>query len=195
MCQRSFALPAFVGAFIVAFVMASAPEAVAQAKKPEAKPAAKPAADAAPTQIGSFGNWSVYASDTANGRVCYALAQPKERLPANLNRDPAYLFVSTRPKENVRDEVSFVLGFAPKDGADGQIALGKVTFAVAPKAQTQGFVAWLKDTKDSAAVVEQMKKQPQLSLKLTSKRGNALTDTYALAGFAQALDQVKKACP
>lgn len=195
MSQRFFASVAIGATLIVACVAGSATDVMAQAKKPEAKTVAKPAADAAPTQLGTFGNWSVYASDTANGRVCYALAQPKERLPANLNRDPAYLFVSTRPKENVRDEVSFVLGFAPKDGADGQISIGKANYSVSPKAQAQSFVAWLKDNKDNATVVELMKKQPQLSLKLTSKRGNALTDTYALAGFAQALDQVKKACP
>jgi hypothetical protein len=181
--------------------LALMPEAFAQTKKPEPqKPApaktapapANPAPVAQTTQLGSFGSWNVYASDTANGRVCYALALPKERLPANLTRDPGYLFVSTRPNEKVRDEISFVLGFPPKDGADAQLVLGKASFLVSP---TQGNVAWLKNAQDNAAVIDQMKKTPSLSLKVTSKRGNALTDNYALAGFAQALDQVKKACP
>ena len=56
-------------------------------------------------------------------------------------------------------------------------------------------MAWLKNAQDNASVIEQMKKAPLLSLKVTSKRGNALQENYALAGFAQALDQVKKACP
>jgi len=177
-------------------LFALSPQAFAQTKKPEAAKAApaKPAAtESQPTQLGTFGSWNVYASDTANGRVCYALALPKERLPANLTRDPGYLFVSTRPKENVRDEISFVLGFPPKDGADAQLTLGKTTFAVTPK--SQGNVAWLKNAQDNVAVIEQMKKNPLLSLKVTSKRGNALQENYALAGFGQALDQVKKACP
>jgi len=174
------------------------PEAFAQVKKPEAAKAApaKPAAtESQPTQLGTFGSWNVYASDTANGRICYALAVPKERLPANLTRDPGYLFVSTRPKENVRDEISIVLGFPAKDGADAQMVLGKSTFVATPKMQGPASVAWLKDPKDNAAVIDQMKKAPLLSLKVTSKRGNALQENYALAGFAQALDQVKKACP
>jgi hypothetical protein len=175
-----------------------APEAFAQAKKPEAAkaaPAKQAPADAQPTQIGTFGSWNVYASDTANGRVCYALAVPKERLPANLTRDPGYLFVSTRPKDNVRDEISFVLGFPAKDGADAQLVLGKSTFLAAPKSQGNTTVAWLKNPQENGAVIEQMKKTPLLSLKVTSKRGNALQENYALAGFQQALDQVKKACP
>jgi hypothetical protein len=53
----------------------------------------------------------------------------------------------------------------------------------------------LKTPKDDSAAIELMKKVPQIQLKVTSKRGNALTDIYVTAGLAQALDQVKKACP
>ena len=187
-----------VAAFAAALCVSGV--ALAQtAKKPAAAAAqpAKPAA-AAPAQAGSqpatrgtFGNWGAFASDTPKGRVCYALSQPKERLPANLTRDPAYLFISTRPSENVRNEVSFVLGFPPKDGADGQLTVGKANYAM----KTQGPTAWLKNPGDDAALVELLKKTPAASLKITSKRGNLLTDNYVTNGFAQALEQVKKACP
>ncbi len=200
MTHRSFVRIAVSAALFFSAFLALAPEASAQAKKPEPAKAApvKPApatAEGQPTQLGTFGSWNVYASDTANGRVCYALALPKERLPANLTRDPGYFFVSTRPKENVRDELSIVLGFPAKDGSDAQLVVGKSTFVAAPKMQASTSVAWLKNPQDNAAVIEQMKKNPLLSLKVTSKRGNALTENYALAGFGQALDQVKKACP
>ena len=204
MTHRFFVRTAVSALLIGSAFLALAPAAHAQVKKPElakAAPAkaapAKPAApaDGQPTQLGTFGSWNVYASDTANGRVCYALAVPKERLPANLTRDPGYFFVSTRPKENVRDEISVVLGFPAKEGADAQLVLGKSSFVAAPKMQGSTFVAWLKNPQENAAVIEQMKKTPLLSLKVTSKRGNALTENYALAGFGQALDQVKKACP
>ena len=215
MTHRFFVRIAVSAALIGSAFIALAPAAQAQVKKPEAAKAApakaapakaapakatpaKPAATAAegqPTQLGTFGSWNVYASDTANGRVCYALAVPKERLPANLTRDPGYFFVSTRPKENVRDELSVVLGFPAKEGADAQLVVGKSTFVATPKMEVNTFVAWLKNPQENAAVIEQMKKNPLLSLKVTSKRGNALTENYALAGFGQALDQVKKACP
>jgi len=205
MTHRFFVRTAVSALLIGSAFIALAPLAHAQVKKPEvakaapakaapAKPAAAPA-EGQPTQLGTFGSWNVYASDTANGRVCYALAVPKERLPANLTRDPGYFFVSTRPKENVRDELSVVLGFPAKEGADAQLVVGKSTFVATPKMQGSTFVAWLKNPQENAAVIEQMKKNPLLSLKVTSKRGNALTENYALAGFGQALDQVKKACP
>ncbi len=189
----------FAGACLAGGLLVSLGPVSAQSKKPEpakvttpAKPQVPAVAPAQPIQLGSFGSWAVYASDTANGRVCYALATPKDRQPAGLTRDQAYFFVSSRPQENVRDEISFVLGFPPKEGADAQLVIGKTTYTVSTKAQGN---AWLKLPKDDPAVVELMKKSPQVQLKVTSKRGNALTDIYVTAGFAQALDQVKKACP
>ena len=194
-----------VGASLMASLVFVASPVSAQTKKPEpaktsapaktqqqAPAAAQPAQPAQPIQIGNFGSWAVYASDTANGRVCYALAMPKDRQPAGLTRDQGYFFVSSRPQENVRDEISFVLGFPPKDGADAQLVIGKTTYVVSTKAQGN---AWLKSPKDDPAAIELMKKTPQVQLKVTSKRGNALTDIYVTAGLAQALDQVKKACP
>ena len=195
MTHRSFVRISALAAIVLSGFFALAPEANAQTKKPEATKPAVAAVEGQPTQLGTFGSWNVYASDTANGRVCYALAIPKERLPANLKRDPGYFFVSSRPKENVRDELSILLGFPAKEGADAQLVIGKSTFVTTPKVQANTFVACLKNPQDNAAVIDQMKKNPLLSLKVTSKRGNALTETYALAGFGQALDQVRKACP
>lgn len=207
MTRRSICILLVGAFFMTSFVMASG-LASAQTKKPEATKTTAPAkattpakpqqpapaaeTPAQPIQLGSFGSWAVYASDTANGRVCYALAMPKDRQPAGLTRDQAYLFVSSRPQENVREEISFVLGFPPKDGADAQLVVGKTTYVVSTKAQGN---AWLKTPKDDSAAIELMKKVPQIQLKVTSKRGNALTDIYVMAGLVQALNQVKRACP
>lgn len=187
---------------VIALALASAlcvsgPALAQTAKKPAAPAPAKPAAPAPsqagnqPATLGTFGNWGAYASDTPKGRVCYALSQPKDRLPANLTRGPAYLFISTRPSDNVRNEVSFVLGFPPKDGTDSQLTVGKTNYVI----KTQGETAWLKNPADDAALIELMKKTPNISLKVTSKRGNLLTDNYVSNGLTQALEQVKKACP
>ena len=170
---------------------AKKPAAPAPAKPAAAAPAAPAQAGNQPATLGTFGNWGAFASDTPKGRVCYALSQPKDRLPANLNRNPAFLFISTRPSENVRNEVSFVLGFPPKDGGEGQLTVGKANYVI----KTQGETAWLKNPADDNALVELLKKTPNASLKITSKRGNQLTDNYVTNGLTQALEQVKKACP
>ncbi|MDJ1159754.1 invasion associated locus B family protein [Chelatococcus sp. SYSU_G07232] len=141
--------------------------------------------------LATYGDWGAYASQQGKSKVCYALTQPKDRQPKNLNRDPAYLFVSTRPAENVRNEVSFVLGFAAKEGVDAEVLIGEAKHAVV----TKGSNGWVKNPAEEAQVLAAMSKGAKLQLKSTSKRGNSLTDVYSLSGLSQALERVKKECP
>jgi len=142
-------------------------------------------------EVAKFGSWGVYTSETAKSKVCYALLQPAERLPKTLKRDPGYLFISSRPAEGVRNEVSVVLGFPAKDGSEGSATIGTTTFALV----TKGTAAWVKNAAEDAAFVEALRRGQGLVVKAQSKKGNESTDRYALAGAAQALDRVKKECP
>ena len=83
--------------------------AAAKTTKPADKDATPPAAK--PALVATYGDWSVFQSQAGKGRICYALAQPKDRAPAGLKRDPGYAFISERPAEGVRNEVSFIMGF------------------------------------------------------------------------------------
>lgn len=55
--------------------------------------------------------------------------------------------------------------------------------------------AWLASVEDEGAFVEALKKGSTLVVKGTSARGNAITDTYSLAGVTAAMDAIDKACP
>src|ERR1700749_174430 len=85
----------------------------------KAKPAPKPGAKeepAKPSLVATFGDWNVFVGEVGKGRICYTLAQPKSREPASLTRDPGYAFISDRPAEGVRNEVSFIMGFDVSGG-------------------------------------------------------------------------------
>ena len=97
---------------VVALASAFA-SADAAAKKTDKKTDA-----AKPDLIASFGDWNVFVSQAGKGRICYVLAQPKSREPENLNRDPGYAFISDRPAEGVRNEVSFIMGFDVAGGTE-----------------------------------------------------------------------------
>jgi invasion protein IalB len=166
--------------------------AMAQASKPAAKPqaAASPSANQA-AQLESSGSWGAYASQQGRNKVCYALSQPKERLPKNLNRDPAYLFVSIRSAEKVRGEVSFVLGFPSKDGGPAEAVIGDKTFAVV----TKGDKAWVRNPAEEPQFVAALREGTDLLVKMTSARGNSLSDKYSLAGFQKSWERALKECP
>jgi hypothetical protein len=176
-----------------AHAKAKPPAAAAQAKKgtaaaPAAAASAKPGTGQA-LKLGQFDDWIAYATPGAK-KICYALSIPKERLPKNLNRDPGYLFVSYRPDEKVRGEIAVVMGFAVKENAPAEAVLGGNMFELAGK-DTSLFVH---NAAEEGTMLAAMKRGGSLVVKASSKRGNATTDRFSLAGIAQALDTAEKAC-
>ncbi len=146
-----------------------------------------------PTLVGTFGDWGTYVSQGAKSKVCYALGQPKARIPASLKRDAAYIFISNRPGEGVRNEVSIIMGVPLKDGATGAKAdVGSTGFELVAKGQN----AFVKNAAEEGKFVDTLKKRgSKLTIKIPSAKSGDVTDTYSIAGLAQALDRVAKECP
>ena len=194
-------LPALVLALTGPAFAQQDPASAPAARKPAAaKPAAAKAAKAAPanapggataTLVATFNDWSAYTAQPGKTKICYALTQPKARQPANLKDTPAYLFVSFRPAENVRNEVAAVLGFATKDGGAADVAIGSTKFDLV----TKGANAWVKSPAEEPQVIATMSKGGTMSVSTTSARGNKASDRYSLTGFAQALERAKRECP
>ncbi len=151
---------------------------------------ARAQAPAAPTLVAQFGDWGVYVSQAARTKICYALSQPKERQPGNLKRDPGFFFVSTRPGENVKNEVSVIVGFPIKDGSEAIADVGGTNFALYTKSDS----AWVRNIAEEARLVDALRRGRDLVVKSTSMRGNLTTDKYSLSGLAQALDRVVQEC-
>jgi len=157
----------------------------ADAKSPDSKKGGKP------VQLASFGDWGAFLAQGGKDKTCYALATPKDRNPAALKRDPAYVFISSRPGENVRNEVSIIMGFAMKDGSDAKAEIAGSNFALIAK----GTNAWVKNPAEETQFIDAMKKGSKLVVRAPSIKGNVTTDSYSLAGLSQALDRVQKECP
>jgi hypothetical protein len=211
-----------IGLAAAAVCAASAllPPAVAATKaaKPAPKSGAKEEASK-PSLVATFGDWNVFVGEVGKGRICYTLAQPKSREPASLTRDPGYAFISDRPSEGVRNEVSFIMGFdvsggdtaeAKTDAKPGEkpsksdaksktsaaaaapVALvDQASFEMLPK----GGNLWVKNAAKESALITEMRKGAKLVIRAASLRGHQSIDTYSLAGFAQAMERLQKECP
>jgi invasion protein IalB len=193
------------------------PAAAATKAKPATKSGAKEE-PAKPSLVATFGDWNVFVGEVGKGRICYTLAQPKTREPSSLTRDPGYAFISDRPSEGVRNEVSFIMGFdvsggdtaeasseakpgekpAPKPAAKSKtpapspVALvDQTSFEMLPK----GGNLWVKNAAKESALIAEMRKGVKLVIKAASLRGHQSIDTYSLTGFGQALDRLQKECP
>ncbi|MGQ3675428.1 invasion associated locus B family protein [Xanthobacter sp. TB0139] len=139
--------------------------------------------------VAQYGDWSVYVS-TSSPKVCYAISQPKKRAPSGLNRDPAYFFISTRPGEKVKNEVSVTVGFPIKSGSEATVKVGSLSLGL----YTKDNGAWVRNVTDEGRLVDAMRKGSDLTFASTSGRGNVTTDTYSLKGVSAALDRVAKEC-
>jgi len=169
---------------------AAAPKPAAPAAPAAA--AAAPAGDAVPTLLGQYGDWGAY-SATPNGRkVCFSIAKPKsaQTTPPGRKRDQAYVFISTRPAENVRNEVSVIIGYPFKDKTDATAEIGADKFAM----YTLNDGAWIKNVAEEARMVESMRKGSDLTVKGASSKGTESTDQYSLKGLSQALDRASQEC-
>ena len=204
---------AATAAAIVALISALAAAEAATKKLDKKAEAAKP------NLIASFGDWNVFVGQAGKSKICYALAQPKSREPA-AKRDAGYAFISDRPAEGVRNEVSFIMGFDVAGGADAAEAkldpkpgekpetksdakskppagpapvalVDETSFEMLPK----GGNLWVKNAAKEGALITEMRKGEKLVIKAASLRGHQSIDTYSLTGFAQALDRVQKECP
>jgi hypothetical protein len=98
--------------------------------------------------------------------------------------------VSTRPSENVRNEISIVIGYPFKPNFEAAVDIGAQKYAM----YTQGDGAWIKNAAEEARMIEAMRKGADMVVTGESGRGTKSTDRYSLKGLAQALDRVAAEC-
>ena len=157
---------------------------------PAAKKPANPTEQA--VLLGQFGDWGAYKATPGGKKICFALSKPTNAAtePAGRKRDPSYAFISTRPSEKVKNEVSVIVGYAQKPGLEAGAAVGSANYVL----YTQNDGAWVKNAAEEAQMVEAMRKGADLVVKSESALGTKTTDTYSLKGMAQALEKVSEEC-
>jgi invasion protein IalB len=145
-----------------------------------------------PTLLGQYGDWGAYTASPDGKKVCFALSKPKasKTEPPGRKRDQAYMFISTRPSENVRNEVSVIIGYPFKTSSDATAEIGTTKFAM----YTHNDGAWIKNVAEETRFIDAMRKGADLTVKGTSGRGTQSVDQFSLKGLAQALERAEKEC-
>src|SRR5262249_26554881 len=128
--------------WLIAIVATFAPPSLARAQpSSERVQVAQAPGGGQPSLLGTFGDWGAYTANSGGKKVCFALAKPasSQTNPANRPRDAAYLFISTRPAENVHNEVSIIIGYSFKPSTDATVEIGSAKFSM----YTQNDGAWI----------------------------------------------------
>ena len=140
--------------------------------------------------VGKFNDWESFILSQEGNKICFAQSTPVVRAPKKLKRDPSRLFVSFRPAENIKNEVSVTNGYQFKPKAPVAAKSGKKSYDLFSK----GRFAWVVDNKDEAKLIVTMKKASRLMIIGNTNKGDQTTDHYSMMGFTKAYNTAKKSC-
>ena len=142
-----------------------------------------------PVSSGTFKDWQVFTANTEQGKICFAQTNPKTRSPKNFKREPSKLFVTFRPQENIKDEVSVTSGYIYKTSTE-KAKSGRNNYAFFSK---ENF-AWIADEKREKKFIKLMKKASNIMLISNEPKGSQTVDHYSMIGFSKAYETAKKNC-
>ena len=142
-----------------------------------------------PVSGGTFKDWQVFTATTEQGKICFAQSKPKTRSPKNFKREPSKLFVTFRPQENIRGEVSVTSGYVykmstvkAKSGRNNYVLFSKENFA------------WIADEEREKKFIKLMKKASNIMVIANEPKGSQTVDHYSMIGFSKAYETAKKNC-
>jgi len=140
--------------------------------------------------VGKFKDWESFVLSQDGNKTCFAQSIPVVRAPKKIKRDPSRLFVSFRPAENIKNEVSVTNGYEFKLKAPVTAKSGKKSYDLFSK----GRFAWIVDNEDETKLIVTMKKASRLMIIGNTNKGDQTTDHYSMMGFTKAYNTAKKSC-
>ena len=113
--------------------------------------------------LGEFRDWTAYTATESTGPVCFALSKPTEVTPSPDDFTEAWLYLTNRPSESVRNELNqnFEL-FTDKDAA------------------------WLLDPNQNDNLASALRAGSTVVIEGTSDKGIRITETFSLSGATAA---------
>ena len=141
-------------------------------------------------RVGKFKDWESFVLSKDGNKTCFAQSIPVVRAPKKLKREPSRLFVSFRPAENIKNEISVTNGYEFKLKAPVTAKSGKRAYDLFSK----GRYAWVVDNNDEAKLIVTMKKASRLMIIGMTEKDDQTTDHYSMMGFTKAYNTAKKSC-
>ena len=142
-----------------------------------------------PRSAGKYKNWESFVAETDKGKICFAQTVPTKRAPAAVKRNKSKLFVTFRPSEEIKDEVSLTSGHDYKTSSV-TASSGKRRYSFF----SQKDFAWLLDDQEEKKFIQLMKKATDIIVKARTTKGAETTDHYSMMGFTKAYNTAKKTC-
>ena len=141
-------------------------------------------------KVGKFKDWETIVVTDGSKKLCFAQSKPVLQSPKKNPRE-ARLFISFRPADKIKDEVSITSGYQynTQNSITAKSGKNKIKFDV----KKENF-AWIGDTGLERKMVNVMKKGSRIMITGYNQSGSQTIDHYSLMGFTKAYNTAKKSC-
>ena len=143
-----------------------------------------------PKSIGKFKDWETFTVTENDNKICFAQSIPILRAPKKFERNPSRLFITFRPSEDMKDEVSATSGYTFQKEKIVRAKTGKKTYDFF----VQENFAWIRDHEEELRFIKAMKKASRVMIIGRTEKGKQTIDHYSLMGFTKAYNTAKKNC-
>jgi len=140
--------------------------------------------------VGKFKDWETFTVTENDNKICFAQSIPVLRAPKKFERNPSRLFITFRPSEDMKDEVSATSGYTFQKEKIVKAKTGKKTYDFFSRED----FAWILDTEEEQRFIKAMKKASRVMIIGRTEKGKQTIDHYSLMGFTKAYDTAKKNC-
>lgn len=132
--------------------------------------------------LGEFRDWTAYTATESTGPVCFALSKPTEVAPSPDDFTEAWLYLTNRPSESVRNELNLVAGFMFAPDTPATATVSGQSFELF----TDKDAAWLADPNQNDNLAGALRAGSSVVIEGTSDKGIRIVETFSLSGATAA---------
>lgn len=140
--------------------------------------------------VGEFRDWSAYGASEGSDAVCFAMTKPKSVTPQPDGYSQAYLYLTHRPAQGVKNEINLVAGFTFAPGTSATLIIDGQPFSLF----TEADAAWLQDPNQNDTLAGAMRAGSTMVIEGTSEAGQAVRETFSLSGATAASKAIDGGC-
>ena len=149
-----------------------------------------PAAAQSVRLIGDFRDWSAYATSEGAGALCFALSKPTDVTPSPDGYTGAWLYLTNRPAEGIRNEFNLVSGYTFAPDQLATVTVNGQSFELF----TENDAAWLLDPAQGDNLAGAIRAGSTLIIDGTSQTGVKVQQVFSLSGATAASRAIEGGC-
>jgi invasion protein IalB len=149
-----------------------------------------PAFAADSQMVALFKDWTVMVQETDNDKICFAVAQAKDKAPKSVNHGDIFFMVATWKSGVASGQPSFRAGYNLQNTPAPVIRIGSQKWDMYVS-DNESFV---ESAAAEKAIIAAMRSGAEMRVSATSGRGTATNYVFSLTGVSAALDRAAEVC-